>query len=132
MLHQIAIYVIVCYYCIMIEIDEVRLALQTPVTESGDYISDEYLNLIDVSTSPDPRTQSTGHFISQSMRRLNRNLETTSTILVGTELADVYDSVVGQLNSLNSDIPERHLLKPLIRDDSRFQGNSGKINWGPF
>jgi hypothetical protein len=113
----------------MIEIDGVRRQLEKPIWESGDYISDEYLLLIDLSTSPNRATQTNTDRIASSIRRLNRNLATTSALLVDSELADPYDDVISQLNDVNSDVHGIDVLQPLIRDGSRFQESSGKFKW---
>lgn len=113
----------------MVEIDGVRRELERPIWESGDYISDEYLLLIDLSTSPNRTTQTNADRIVSAIRRLNRNLATTSTLLVGTELADPYDDVIDQLNAINSDTEGVGVLQTLIRDDSRFQNASGSFKW---
>lgn len=113
----------------MIEIDGVRRELEKPIWESGDYISDEYLLLIDLSTSPNRNIQTNIDRIASCIRRLNRNLATTSTLLVDSELAEPYDNVMSQLNDMNSDIGGIDTLQPLIRDDSRFQEASGSFKW---
>lgn len=110
----------------MIEIDGVRNELHRPIWESGDYISDEYLELIDLSTSPD-RPHGSIDRIARAVRRLNLNLSTTSALLVGTELAQPYNDVVVQLNDINAGIPNVDALQPLIEDDSRFQGTSASF-----
>ncbi len=112
----------------MIEIDGVRNGLHRPIWESGDYISDEYLKLIDLSTSPD-RSHRNAERIAIAVRRLNRNHETTSTLLVDTELAQPYNDVIAQLNDINASIEGVGTLRPLIEDDSRFQGASGSFKW---
>jgi hypothetical protein len=114
----------------MIEIDGVIRGLEKPTWGSGDHISEEYFILIDLSTSPDRTTQIKIDRIASAIRRLNRNLATTSTLLLyDSEFADTYDDVVGQLNNINSDIEGVDVLQPLIRDDSRFQGASGSFKW---
>lgn len=113
----------------MIEIDGVCRELEKPIWESGDYISDEYLLLIDLSTSPDRATQDNAMRIASAVRRLNRNLSTTSTLLAGSELANPYDDVINQLNVINYNTEGVDTLQPLIRDDSRFPAASGSFKW---
>jgi hypothetical protein len=36
----------------MKEIDDIQRALESPITESGDYISDTYLRAIEIATAP--------------------------------------------------------------------------------
>lgn len=113
----------------MLEIDGVRNELHTPIWESGDYISDEYLMLIDLSTSEFRTTEAYVRLINNSIRGLNRNIDTTSAILVGTDLAQLYDDVIGQLNEINVDIIDGEPLRPLNYEDSRFAGSSGSYRW---
>jgi hypothetical protein len=110
----------------MKEIDGIRLALGSPATEAGDYISDEYYTLIDLTTSTVNAAKALR--IASSVRRLNRNLATTSIYLSGTDLAEVYDDVVGQINHLNDGLNVGQLL-PLITDESRFAEYSGSFKW---
>lgn len=112
----------------MIEIDGVRNQLHRPIWESGDYISDEYLTLINLSTSPS-RSLRDAERIASAIRRLNRNLDTTSVLLVGTELAQPYNDVVAQLNDINVSIVGIEVLQPLNEDESRFRGASGSFKW---
>jgi hypothetical protein len=107
----------------MLEIDGVRRQLQKPIWESGDYISDEYLKLIDITTSPHRVNERNAQRLASSIRRLNRNLDTTSALLVGTEAGSAYDSVVDQVNSINATLGVGTLL-PLNQDESRFAGSS--------
>lgn len=102
----------------MIEIDGVRHELEAPITEAGDYISDEYLLLIDFSTAPHSSHRNTER-IASAIRRLNRNLAATSVYLVGTEFAQPYNDVVAQLNTINASLNVGS-LNNLIEDDSRF------------
>ena len=113
----------------MIEIDGVCRELEKPICESGDYISDEYLLLIDLSTSPNRTTQTNANRIASAVRRLNRNLATTSTFLDDPEVSSAYVNVINQLNDINSDIEGVGVLQPLIRDNSRYQEASGNFKW---
>lgn len=126
----------------MLEIDGVRHEMERLVWESGDYISDEYLILIDLSTSPERTNPSNAERIASAVRRLNRNLDTTSALLVETKVpwayddaekfadaADVYDHVIGQVNAINEDMPNVGALLPMNRDESRFAGSSGSFRW---
>ena len=106
----------------MIEIDGVCRELERPIWESGDYISDKYEELIDLSTSPD-RDRHVDR-IALAIHMLNLNLTTTSLLLVDTELAQPYDDVIGQLNEINADIPDIGTLQPLITNNARFEGAS--------
>ncbi len=117
-----------CLNNCMIEIDGVRNELHRPCTEAGDYISDNYRDLIDLSTSPDRTAVPNVVRIASLVRRLNRNLATTSAILVGTELDPIYEDVISQLNEINADLPV-DALHPLVRDESRFTDYSGSYRW---
>lgn len=126
----------------MLEIDGVRHKMERLIWESGDYISDEYWQLIDLSTSPGRTNPSNAQRIASAVRRLNRNLDTTSALLVETkvlgvyddaekftDVAEVYDHVIGQLNEINADTPAAGTLLPMNRDESRFAGSSGSFKW---
>jgi len=112
----------------MIEIDGVRRELEPPCTEACDYIADNYLDCIDLATSPQRTSHKNRDRMASLIRKLNRNLPTTSTVLVGSDAEASYDSVVAQINDItaNDGVGE---LKPLIKDDSRFDGYSGSYKW---
>lgn len=112
----------------MIEIDGITLELEKPVTEACDYIADCWVRAIDLSTEPHVGSNILG-LLASSVRRLNRNISTTSVVLVGTELEVVYDDVVGQLNEINAGRQGVDELKPLIKDNSRFEEYSGSFIW---
>lgn len=112
----------------MIEIDGVRNQLEKPVWESGDYISDEFWRLIDIATSPNRVTETNAERMASSIRRLNRNLDTTSALLVGNEAGPAYDRVVEQVNAINATLGVGFLL-PLNQDESRYAGSSGIFKW---
>jgi hypothetical protein len=104
----------------MIEIDGVRSKLEEPIWESGDYISDEWLRVIGLATHPNTDVYPLlMEGLASAVRRLNRNLTTTSFLLGESELAPVYDDVVRQVNDINSDRPVG-LLKPLMT----------RVRWG--
>lgn len=112
----------------MIEIDGVTCELEPPCTEACDYIADDYYNCIDIATSPNRTSHKNQERLASLIRRLNRNLSTTSTVLVGTELEVVYDHVAEQINDITA-ADNIGSLKPLIKDDSRFSGYSGSYTW---
>ncbi|MEO6761248.1 MAG: hypothetical protein ABI220_02610 [Candidatus Saccharimonadales bacterium] len=87
----------------MIEIDGIRRQLEQPNWESGDRISDEWMRLIDLTTDPELHSTIVLYGLASAVRRLNRNLGTTSLLLKGTKLAQVYNDVVEQVNAINSD-----------------------------
>ena len=89
----------------MVEIDGVRRQLERPIWQSGDLISDEWWRLIDLTTNSDAHSPIVLNGLASAIRRLNRNLQTTSFLLGETELADVYDDVAGQVNCINADRP---------------------------
>ncbi|HEY4964169.1 MAG TPA: hypothetical protein VIH90_05730 [Candidatus Saccharimonadales bacterium] len=86
----------------MIEVDGVRRRLERPITQAGDLISDEWLKAIDLTTHPDSNSPLILSGLASAIRRLNRNLATTSLILEGTEFEDTYNGVIDQINCLNS------------------------------
>lgn len=97
----------------MIEIEGIQRQLEKPIWESGDYISDEWLRLIDLTTHPDTSSPVVLSGLASAVRRLNRNLATTSFLLDGTDLASVYNDVVSQVNDINTGRPV-DTLDPLI------------------
>lgn len=99
----------------MIEIDGVVRELEQPVSDSGDYIALMYMQAIDLSTAPQPLSERDAEILASSLRRLNRNLATTSFYLSGSECADAYDTVATQLNELNEDNPRLDALRPVMR-----------------
>jgi hypothetical protein len=116
------------FYKVMIEIDGVRHELEYPGTEACDYIADDYLECIDIATSPDRTSHKNKERLASLIRRLNRNLSTTSSVLVGTSVEPAYNSVVVQINAITQSDSVGE-LKPLISDESRFEGYSGSYTW---
>lgn len=108
----------------MIEIDGIQRALERPITEAGDYISDDYFKLLDLTTSPNQRSHANAPRIASVVRRLNRNLAATSVYLDDPVLAQAYNSVTSQVNELNVGIDGVNLLKPIITDSSKLQNYS--------
>jgi len=101
----------------MVEIDGIRLALALPVTEAGDYISDEYLKVIDLVTTP-VLYQEDVDDLADAVMRLNRNRGTTSDYLGQAGLLGVYNDVVVQINELTSWKDEINLLHLVTVDDA--------------
>ena len=98
----------------MIEIDGVVIELEQPVSDSGDLIADTYVRAIDLSTDPGPLGAREGERLASSLRRLNRNLATTSFYLSGSGCVDIYNDVALQLNEINSANPDLETLRPLM------------------
>jgi len=109
----------------MIEIDGVNSALEQPVSSSGDFIAGTYKRAIDLSTAPRPLSERDMANLASALRRLNRNLATTSFYLSGTGCEVVYDSVVAQLNEINAASPNLELLHPSMAKDET------KGRWSP-
>ncbi|MBP9738181.1 hypothetical protein KBD20_00660 [Candidatus Saccharibacteria bacterium] len=84
----------------MIEIDGIQRAFESPITESGDYISDTYFRAIEIATAPTIWRRDEVELAS-SVRRLNRNHGTVANYLGHAGLIDVYNDVIGQLNEIN-------------------------------
>lgn len=101
----------------MIEIDGIRRHLERPIWESGDYISDEWFRLIDLATDPNTDSPVVLGGLVSAIRRLNRNLKTTSYLLGKSDFAPVYDNVISQVNEINSD-RRVGILHPLVHDVS--------------
>ena len=113
----------------MIEIDGVSNALGMPFTEAGDYSADEYLRLIDLSTSPKRHDRLVLSGIASATRRLNRNLDTVSVYLVEAGLTEVYNDVVGQLNQMNEGIDGVDVLKPITPESIKGKAYSSSFRW---
>ena len=110
----------------MIEIDGVRRSLESPGTEAGDYISDEYWRAIDLSTSPNWANSNETQLLSSAIRRLNRNLATTEAHLAHDGLVEVYNDVAAQLNDMNPHAEELVMIEPT---NTRELAVSGKFQW---
>lgn len=90
----------------MIEIDGVQRLLERPITEAGDYLSDEYFRLIDLATTPRNRSDVAVIGLVGAIRRLNHNIGATTVYLRMDGMADVYDDVITQINEINADLPD--------------------------
>ena len=112
----------------MVEIDSIAYEFERPHTEAGDYIADNYIACIEIATDPNRKNNANRERLASLIRRLNRNLPTISTILVGSKVEAVYESVVEQINDI-TEIDGVGQLKPLIKDDTRFAGYSGSYIW---
>ena len=112
----------------MIEIDGVKHALERPITQAGDIIADEYLEAIDLSTARDLWQRDVNRLAS-AIRRLNRNQDTTCVYLGQAGLIETYNDVVGQLNDMNSGLPEVGRLLPLNADFSRVRNFSSSFTF---
>jgi len=114
----------------MLEIDGVRRALENPITEGGDYTSDEWWNVIDLSTAPGRLSREDFLRLGSAVRRVNRNLGIvfvcleidwlTQGILSGTDetMIDIYNNTVGQLNKMNHGLEGVNELLPINLEDA--------------
>lgn len=112
----------------MIEIDGVRRALEGPMTEAGDYISDEYLKVIDLSTTPRHGTNVAIRGLSGAIQRLNFNVAATAVYLRTRDMAEVYDNVASQINEINQDVEGLEQLRLLATVPDRVN-YSGLYAW---
>jgi hypothetical protein len=114
----------------MLEIDGVQRALEWPRMEAGDYISDNYWDLIDITTSEDSGSHMNGLHIASLVRKLNRN-HGFIAVWVGKEpeIAEAYNSVVNQLNDLNAGVEGADPLMPISAEQSENQIWYGAYQW---
>lgn len=119
----------------MIEIDSIRDALHAPITEAGDYISDEYWQVIDLSTAPGLPSQDRTSRLASAIRNLNHNIGTTCVELdvrspeMSLDLVGVYNGVIRQLNELNASNPNLGALNPISAERKESAGYSGNFRW---
>ncbi len=113
----------------MIEIDGVKKVLETPRTEAGDYISDEYFIAIDLSTAPSLSEFDTRRLAS-AIRRLNRNIGATYVYLANGGLVEPYNDVCVQLNQINEPVEGLLQLQPIDTNVRVGDGYSARFLWG--
>lgn len=111
----------------MIEIDDIKHALERPITEAGDYIFDEYFVAIDLTTSPDVLRGDNPRRLASAIRRLNRNQDATCVYLERPGLVDTYNDVASQLNDINSSVDGVGELQPIVPGDSRNRNYSARF-----
>ena len=99
-------------------IDDVRRRLQESYTQdyfhpsNGDWISDDYWRIIDLTTQPQKLEEEDGERLTRSIVRLNDNYNLIACRL-GPTLLKAYDGVAEQINDLNQDDPNRRMIPPM-------------------
>ncbi|HET7673545.1 MAG TPA: hypothetical protein VFK11_03480 [Candidatus Saccharimonadales bacterium] len=97
------------------EIDDIRQRYESPNTDLGDRLSDDYFRVYDLTTKPGELTENEERMLARSVGRLNQHKNLTRNLLKRTVLLDVYNDVIGQLNELNASKPSGFQLEPVYR-----------------
>lgn len=101
------------------EIDDIRRAFESSyrVTysnpEDGDFISDDYNKIIDLSTQPNQLKPQDLRILNRSIEHLNGVYPTIEKRLGRAGLLDSYQNVAEQINNLNSADPNRANVTPM-------------------
>lgn len=112
----------------MIEIDDVQRGLEAAGNQAGDFISDEYWKVLDLSTRDELSIDNIWRLVSAE-RRLNRHLGTTAVELEMAGLVDVYNDVIGQVNEINSAAGRSSQLQPILPDTTQTHVYTSTIIW---
>lgn len=92
----------------MKEIDGIRRQLESSRTQAGDYLSDDYWQMLDFITSgPALKSHNERKYFEYAINRLNINLGTIiahlgNTSVSGEGYVEAYNSVVEQVNDIAS------------------------------
>lgn len=95
------------------ELEDVRRRFEASYTETysnplnGDWISDDYFRIIDLTTWPSRLSGDDKGKLNRSISRLNGKLSHIQTRLGGTSLLGAYNSIVEGVNIANSKDPDR-------------------------
>ena len=85
----------------------------------GDWISDDYRRIIDLTTQPQTLDQKQAAKLNRSINRLNQKKEHLYMRLGDSSLVGAYNSVAEQVNSINSaDLSRREIgvMEPLVAE----------------
>src|SRR5438270_10772904 len=88
-------------------IDDLRRKFEAYYTEpyfhpaNGDYISDDYYRIIDLSTQPGELDKEEAGKLNRSINRLNEKYALIQSSLGGSSLQGAYNSVAEQINTIN-------------------------------
>jgi hypothetical protein len=94
-------------------IDDVRRQFELAYTEDyfnpldGDWISDDYYRIIDLTTQPGTLRVTEAGKLDRSITRLNGKYAYIETRLGGSSLLAAYNSVAEQINTINAADPNR-------------------------
>ena len=100
-------------------IDDVRRGFECYYTEkyfdpvNGDWISDDYYRIIDLSTKPDYLTEDETGKLERSIARLNEKYKIIEKRLGCLSLLDTYNSVARQITTINTADPNRGSIPPM-------------------
>lgn len=94
-------------------IDDVRRQFENVYTEdyynptNGDWISDDYLQIINLSTQPAKLNADDFAKLDRTIERLNGKYDFIQNRLGEASLRDAYNSVAEQVNAINEANPDR-------------------------
>ncbi len=94
-------------------IDDVRREFERFFTDdyrhpmNGDWMSDDYWRIIDLTTQPKPLNTEDSRKLNSSIERLNNKPATVCRSLGYISLIDAYNSVAEQINTINSNDSSR-------------------------
>lgn len=97
-------------------IDDVRRRFESSHTEdyfnplNGDWISDDYYRIIDLTTKPGKLTDDETGKLNRSITRLNDKYGYIERRLGGSSLLGAYSNVVEQINAINLVDPDRQYI----------------------
>jgi hypothetical protein len=108
-------------------IDDVRRRFEESYTDNyfnpvnGDWISDDYARIIDLSTKPGALSDKESGQLGRSITRLNGKYDYIQIRLGGSSLLGAYNNVAEQVNAVNSTDATRSgipLMQSSLSEDS--------------
>ena len=75
--------------------------------QNGDWISDDYLRIIDLTTKPGNLNEDDKGKLNRSIIRLNEKYDYVESMLGSSSLLGAYIDAVVQINTINSADPDR-------------------------
>ena len=96
------------------EIDDITKKLTEFFTESyyhpdnGDWMADDYMRIIDLSTKRDKLDQTEEGQLNRSIERLNAKYDTIQRRLGHESLSGAYNHAAQQINHINANNPDLH------------------------
>lgn len=100
-------------------IDDVRRRFESSYSEdyfnplNGDWISDDYWRIINLTTQPNRLNDDEAGKLNRSITRLNGKYSYIQVRLGGSSLLGAYNSVAEQINVINSADPDRSDIAPM-------------------
>jgi hypothetical protein len=95
------------------EIEDLRRYFESSWTETysnptdGDFISDDYFKVIDLTTQPGKLSEREARSLNRAVEHLNEVYPTIERRLGKAGMLDIYQDVMGQVNALNAADPTR-------------------------